>query len=101
MTASGRPFAGTPDCPVRAPGTHRAADREGGGWPQPGAQGAGTGDGRTPACPARLGPGKDVTDALGLAICHAHAGASSAAIACSGTLAPKAHAQFRKGRSYW
>ncbi len=45
-------------------------------------------------------PGKDAADALGLAICHAHAGASFAAIARSTTLARKAHAQYRKGRSY-
>ena len=45
-------------------------------------------------------PGKDAADALGLAICHAHAGASFAAIARSTTLARKSHAQYRKGRSY-
>ncbi len=45
-------------------------------------------------------PGKDAADALGLAICHAHAGASFAAIGRSTTLARKAHAQYRKGRSY-
>jgi crossover junction endodeoxyribonuclease RuvC len=45
-------------------------------------------------------PGKDAADALGLAICHAHAGASFAALARGGTLARKAHAQYRKGRSY-
>ena len=45
-------------------------------------------------------PGKDAADALGLAICHAHAGASFAAIARSTPLARKAHAQYRKGRSY-
>jgi crossover junction endodeoxyribonuclease RuvC len=45
-------------------------------------------------------PGKDAADALGLAICHAHAGASFAALARGGTLARRAHAQYRKGRSY-
>lgn len=45
-------------------------------------------------------PGKDAADALGLAICHAHAGASFAAIARSTTLSRRAHAQYRKGRSY-
>ena len=45
-------------------------------------------------------PGKDAADALGLAICHAHAGASFAAIARSTTLARKSHAQFKRGRSY-
>src|SRR5258706_10180845 len=45
-------------------------------------------------------PGKDAADALGLAICHAHAGASFAALARQGTLARRSHAQFRKGRSY-
>jgi crossover junction endodeoxyribonuclease RuvC len=45
-------------------------------------------------------PGKDAADALGLAICHAHAGASFAALARGGTLARRAHAQYREGRSY-
>ena len=45
-------------------------------------------------------PGKDAADALGLAICHAHAGASFAALSRSTTLARRAHAQYRKGRSY-
>lgn len=45
-------------------------------------------------------PGKDASDALGIAICHAHAGASFAAIAKSTTLARRAHAQYRKGRTF-
>jgi crossover junction endodeoxyribonuclease RuvC len=45
-------------------------------------------------------PGKDAADALGLAICHAHAGASFAALARGATLERRAHAQYRKGRSY-
>jgi crossover junction endodeoxyribonuclease RuvC len=45
-------------------------------------------------------PGRDAADALGLAICHAHAGSTFAAIARGGTLVRKAHAQYRKGRSY-
>jgi crossover junction endodeoxyribonuclease RuvC len=45
-------------------------------------------------------PGKDAADALGLAITHAHAGASLAALARSATLAPRAPAQYRRGRSY-
>jgi crossover junction endodeoxyribonuclease RuvC len=45
-------------------------------------------------------PGKDAADALGLAICHAHAGASLAALARGAALAPRAHAQYRRGRSY-
>ena len=45
-------------------------------------------------------PGKDAADALGLAICHAHAGASLAALARSTPLAPRSHAQYRRGRSY-
>ena len=45
-------------------------------------------------------PGKDAADALGLAICHAHAGASLAALARSAGLAPKAHGQYRRGRTY-
>ena len=45
-------------------------------------------------------PGKDAADALGLAITHAHAGASLAAMAKATTLAPRAHAQYRRGRTY-
>lgn len=45
-------------------------------------------------------PGKDAADALGLAICHAHAARSFAAIARSAALAPRPHAQYRRGRSY-
>jgi 16S rRNA (cytidine(1402)-2'-O)-methyltransferase len=45
-------------------------------------------------------PGKDAADALGLAICHAHAGASFAAIERSTSLARKSHAQYKRGRSY-
>ncbi len=45
-------------------------------------------------------PGKDAADALGLAITHAHAGASLAALARRTPLAPRAHAQFRRSRSY-
>ena len=45
-------------------------------------------------------PGPDAADALGLAICHAHAAGSFAAIAKSTTLAPRAHARYKAGRSY-
>ncbi len=45
-------------------------------------------------------PGKDAADALGLAICHAHAAASFAALANGTTLARRAHAQYRRGRAY-
>ncbi len=45
-------------------------------------------------------PGPDAADALGLAICHAHAGASFAAIAKAATLARRSHGQFRRGRTY-
>jgi crossover junction endodeoxyribonuclease RuvC len=45
-------------------------------------------------------PGRDAADALGLAIVHAHAGASIAALAQATTLARKSHAQYRKGRVY-
>lgn len=45
-------------------------------------------------------PGKDAADALGLAICHAHAARSFAAIARATTLAPRSHAQYKNGRSY-
>jgi crossover junction endodeoxyribonuclease RuvC len=45
-------------------------------------------------------PGKDAADALGLAICHAHAGSSLASIAKGATLARRAHAHFKAGRIY-
>ena len=45
-------------------------------------------------------PGKDAADALGLAICHAHAARSFAAIARAATLAPRTPAQYKRGRSY-
>jgi crossover junction endodeoxyribonuclease RuvC len=45
-------------------------------------------------------PGKDAADALGLAISHAHAGASFAALAQAAPLARRQHAQYRKGRTY-
>ena len=45
-------------------------------------------------------PGKDAADALGLAICHAHAAGSFAAISRGAALAPRAHAQYKRGRSY-
>lgn len=45
-------------------------------------------------------PGKDAADALGLAIAHAHAGASFAAMAQATTLQRRQHAQYRKGRTY-
>jgi crossover junction endodeoxyribonuclease RuvC len=45
-------------------------------------------------------PGRDAADALGLAVCHAHAAASFAAIERATARAPRAHAQYRRGRSY-
>ncbi len=45
-------------------------------------------------------PGRDAADALGLAITHAHAGASLAALAAATPLARRQHAQYRKGRVY-
>ncbi len=45
-------------------------------------------------------PGKDAADALGMAICHAHAARSFAALARGATLAPRSHAQYKRGRSY-
>jgi crossover junction endodeoxyribonuclease RuvC len=45
-------------------------------------------------------PGKDAADALGIAISHAHAGASFAALAQATSLQRRQHAQYRKGRSY-
>ena len=45
-------------------------------------------------------PGKDAADALGLAIAHAHAGASFAALAAASPLQRRQHAQYRKGRTF-
>jgi crossover junction endodeoxyribonuclease RuvC len=45
-------------------------------------------------------PGKDAADALGLAIAHAHAARSFAALAAATPLARRTHAQYRKGRVY-
>jgi crossover junction endodeoxyribonuclease RuvC len=45
-------------------------------------------------------PGRDAADALGLAITHAHAGATLAALERSAPLARRQHAQFRRGRAY-
>ena len=45
-------------------------------------------------------PGKDAADALGLALTHAHAAGSFAALAGATTLAPRSHAQYRRGRTY-
>ena len=44
-------------------------------------------------------PGKDAADALGLAICHAHAGASFAAIARGNTRTLPAQGRYKGGRS--
>jgi crossover junction endodeoxyribonuclease RuvC len=44
-------------------------------------------------------PGKDAADALGLAICHAHAGASFAAIARGNAPTPLARGRYKGGRS--
>jgi crossover junction endodeoxyribonuclease RuvC len=45
-------------------------------------------------------PAQDASDALGLAITHAHAGSSLAALAQATTLARKTHAHYRGGRIY-
>jgi crossover junction endodeoxyribonuclease RuvC len=45
-------------------------------------------------------PGPDAADALGLAICHAHAATSFAAAARRTALAPRAHARYKGGRIY-
>jgi crossover junction endodeoxyribonuclease RuvC len=45
-------------------------------------------------------PGKDAADALGLAISHAHAGASFLALAQGTVLRRRQHAQYRGGRAY-
>ena len=45
-------------------------------------------------------PGTDAADALGLAIMHAHAGRTLAALGEATTLARRQHAQYRGGRTY-
>lgn len=45
-------------------------------------------------------PGKDAADALGLAITHAHAGRSFAAVGAAAQLQRRAHAQYKRGRAY-
>ena len=45
-------------------------------------------------------PGKDAADALGLAIAHAHGGASFAALSAATPLQRRQHAQYRKGRAF-
>ncbi|MFN9195044.1 MAG: crossover junction endodeoxyribonuclease RuvC [Pseudomonadota bacterium] len=45
-------------------------------------------------------PGRDAADALGLAISHAHASVTLAALGAGGQLARRSHAQYRKGRLY-
>jgi crossover junction endodeoxyribonuclease RuvC len=45
-------------------------------------------------------PGSDAADALGLAISHAHAGASISALSASTGVVRRQHAQYRKGRVY-
>jgi crossover junction endodeoxyribonuclease RuvC len=45
-------------------------------------------------------PGTDAADALGLAICHAHAAKSFAAIERATQRVSKTHGQYRGGRSY-
>lgn len=47
-----------------------------------------------------VAPGKDAADALGLAISHAHAGATFAAVARAAPLQRRQHAQYRNGRSF-
>jgi crossover junction endodeoxyribonuclease RuvC len=45
-------------------------------------------------------PGRDAADALGLAVCHAHAARSFAAIDRATARGRKTHAQYKRGRSY-
>ncbi|MEN9543944.1 MAG: hypothetical protein RLZZ598_777 [Pseudomonadota bacterium] len=45
-------------------------------------------------------PGKDAADALGIAITHAHAGASLAALEAVSALDRRAHAAYKRGRAY-
>ncbi|WP_140625942.1 crossover junction endodeoxyribonuclease RuvC [Methylibium rhizosphaerae] len=44
-------------------------------------------------------PGRDAADALGLAITHAHAGRSMAALESATSLQRRTHAQYRRGRT--
>jgi crossover junction endodeoxyribonuclease RuvC len=48
----------------------------------------------------RAAPGPDAADALGIAITHAHAGASLAALERVSPLSRRQHAQFKRGRAY-
>jgi crossover junction endodeoxyribonuclease RuvC len=45
-------------------------------------------------------PGPDAADALGLAISHAHAGASISAMGAATSVLRRPHGQYRKGRVY-
>ena len=45
-------------------------------------------------------PGQDASDALGLAITHAHVGASQARLAVAAQVSRKTSGMYRKGRSY-
>ncbi|MCU0773688.1 MAG: crossover junction endodeoxyribonuclease RuvC [Ideonella sp.] len=45
-------------------------------------------------------PGKDAADALGLAVCQAHAGSGLAAVARQSGDPRKTHARYRRGRAY-
>ena len=45
-------------------------------------------------------PGKDAADALGLAVCHAHAARSFAAIDRAAGRQSRTSAQYKAGRSY-
>jgi crossover junction endodeoxyribonuclease RuvC len=45
-------------------------------------------------------PGPDAADALGVAICHAHAGHTLASIGAASPLTRRSHAMYRKGRGY-
>ena len=45
-------------------------------------------------------PGPDAADALGLAICHAHAAGSFAVIERSASLTPRTGGRYKAGRSY-
>ena len=48
----------------------------------------------------KAAPGPDAADALGIAITHAHAGASLAALEKVSPLARRQHAQYRRGRAF-
>ena len=76
---------------------HRAADEEGDRRPRPGEEGTGPGRWSMRLLGLPGLPGKDAADALGLAICHAHAGASFAALGRATSLARRTPRPLSQG----